>query len=109
MSSLDRRSFFRAGAGIAGVFGIESLFAAVQDNSTPYQRPKLRITDVKSANLMGFHVRIYTDQGLYGDGEGVDAVSGGPSIIQGFRGALMGQSPLNIEVNPPTTSGIHTS
>ena len=97
MYSLNRRSFFRAGAGAAGAFGMQNLSAAVQDNSTPYQRPKLRITDVKSANILGFHVRIYTDQGLYGDGEGVDAVSGGPSIIQGFRGALIGQSPLNIE------------
>jgi len=76
---------------------MRNLSAAVQDNSTPYQRPKLKITDVKSANIFGFHVRIYTDQGLYGDGEGVDAVSGGPSIIQGFRYALVGQSPLNIE------------
>src|ERR1017187_6308895 len=76
---------------------MQNLSAAVQDNSTPYQRPKLKITDIKSANILGFHVRIYTDQGLYGDGEGVDAVSGGPSIIQGFRGALIGQSPLNIE------------
>ena len=97
MRSLNRRSFFRAGAGIAGAFSMHSLFAAVQDNSTPYQRPKLKITDVKSANIQGFHVRIYTDQGLYGDGEGVDAVSGGPSIIQGFRYSLVGQSPLNIE------------
>ena len=97
MGSWNRRSFLRAGAGIAGAFGVESLLAAVQDNSTPYQRPKLKITDVKAANLMGFHVRIYTDQGLYGDGEGVDAVSGGPSILPGFRNALVGQSPLNIE------------
>ena len=73
MRSLNRRSFFRAGAGIAGAFGMQNLLAAVQDNSTPYQRPKLKITDVKSANIVGFHVRIYTDQGLYGDGEGVDA------------------------------------
>jgi len=97
MSTLDRRSFFRTGAGIAGAFGIESLFGAVQENSTPYQRPKLKITDVQSANLMGFHVRIYTDQGIYGDGEAVDAVSGGPAILQGFRSALVGQSPLNVE------------
>ena len=97
MGSWNRRSFLRTGAGIAGAFGVESLLAAVQDNSTPYQRPKLKITDVKAANLMGFHVRIYTDQGLYGDGEGVDAVSGGPSILPAFRNALVGQSPLNIE------------
>ena len=31
MRSLDRRSFFRAGAGIAGAFGMQNLFAAVQD------------------------------------------------------------------------------
>ena len=43
MGSLNRRSFFRAGAGIAGAFGMEKLFAAVQDNSTPYQRPKLKM------------------------------------------------------------------
>jgi galactonate dehydratase len=97
MGSLNRRSFFGAGAGVAGAFAMENLSAAVQDNSTPYQRPKLKITDVKSANLQGFHVRIYTDQGLYGDGEGVDAVSGGPSILQGFRFSLIGQSPLNIQ------------
>jgi len=82
MGSFNRRSFFRAGAGVAGAFGMQNLFAAVQDNSTTYQRPKLKITDVKSANIQGFHVRIYTDQGLYGDGEGVDAISGGPSIVQ---------------------------
>jgi galactonate dehydratase len=97
MGSLNRRSFFGAGAAVAGAFAMENLSAAVQDNSTPYQRPKLKITDVKSANLQGFHVRIYTDQGLYGDGEGVDAVSGGPSILQGFRFSLIGQSPLNIQ------------
>uniref|UniRef100_Q01RN2 Mandelate racemase/muconate lactonizing enzyme, C-terminal domain protein n=1 Tax=Solibacter usitatus (strain Ellin6076) TaxID=234267 RepID=Q01RN2_SOLUE len=97
MGSLNRRSFFRAGAGVAGAFAMENLSAAVQDNSTPYQRPKLKITDVKAANIQGFHVRIFTDQGLYGDGEGVDAVSGGPSIVQGFRSSLIGQSPLNIE------------
>jgi len=39
---------------------MQNLFAAVQDNSTTYQRPKLKITDVKSANIQGFHVLIYT-------------------------------------------------
>jgi galactonate dehydratase len=52
---------------------------------------------VKTAYLQGLHVRIYTDQGIFGNGEGVDAVSGGASIVQGFRGFLMGQNPLNVE------------
>ncbi|MEO8592582.1 MAG: mandelate racemase/muconate lactonizing enzyme family protein [Candidatus Solibacter sp.] len=76
---------------------MQKLSAAVEEITTPYQRPKLKITDVKSANIQGFHIRIYTDQGLFGDGEAVDAVSGGPQILQGFPNALIGQSPLNIQ------------
>jgi galactonate dehydratase len=47
--------------------------------------------------VRALHVRIYSDQGLFGDGEGVDAVSGGPSIVEGFRFALIGQDPLKVE------------
>ena len=82
---------------MAGAFSLQKLSAAVEDGSSPYQRPKMKITDVKYANIQGFHIRIYTDQGLYGDGEAVDAVSGGPQILAGFRNALIGQSPLNIQ------------
>jgi galactonate dehydratase len=82
---------------MAGAFSLQKLSAAVEEGTSPYQRPKLKITDVKSANIQGFHIRIYTDQGLYGDGEAVDAVSGGPQILAGFRNALVGQSPLNIQ------------
>ena len=98
MSLVNRRSLIQsAGAALTGAFSLRGLSAAVQETSTQYQRPKLKITDVKTANIQGFHVRIYTDQGLFGEGEGVDAVSGADGIIAGFRGALRGQSPLNIE------------
>jgi galactonate dehydratase len=94
----DRRSFLRsAGGGLAGWFSLEGLSAAVQTSSSPYQRPKLKITDVKTAFTQGMHVRIYTDQGLTGDGEAVDAVSGAASIVAGFRNSLVGQNPLNVE------------
>jgi galactonate dehydratase len=43
------------------------------------------------------HVRIYTDQGIFGNGEAVDAVSGAAQIVEGFRFQLMGQNPLNVE------------
>jgi galactonate dehydratase len=98
MSSQNRRSFFQsAGAGMAGLFGIEALDAAVQQNSTVYTRPKLRITDVRTAQIQGFHVRLMTDEGLIGEGEAVDAVSGAEGIVQGMGRSLVGQSPLNIE------------
>jgi galactonate dehydratase len=82
---------------LAGLWGLRRLSAAVQAATSTYQRPKLKITEVRTAMVGSLHVRIYTDQGLYGQGEAVDAASGGASIINGFRMSLMGQSPLNVE------------
>ncbi len=74
---------------------------AVQAASSPYGRPKLKITDVRTAQVMAHglqvHVRVYTDQGLIGQGEATDAASGAPPIIQGFRRFLIGQDPLNVD------------
>ncbi|HOK48519.1 MAG TPA: mandelate racemase/muconate lactonizing enzyme family protein, partial [Bryobacteraceae bacterium] len=42
-------------------------------------------------------MRIYTDQGLVGDGEAVDSVQGGVPLIRSFRRALIGRDPLNVE------------
>ena len=93
-----RRSFLQtAGTSLAGMFGLSKLSAATQTAKRVYQRPKLKITDVKTASLQGFHVRIYTDQGLTGDGEAVDAISGAAGIVQSFRLSLMNQDPLNVE------------
>ena len=94
----NRRSFLRsAGGSLAGLLSLDGLSAAVQSSTSPYRRPKLKITDVQTAYVRGLHVRIHTDQGLVGNGEGVDAVSGGAAIIAGFRWALVGQDPLNVE------------
>jgi galactonate dehydratase len=49
------------------------------------------------AHGLQLHVRIYTDQGLYGHGEGTDAVQGGAGIVRMFRRFLVGQDPLNVE------------
>src|SRR5438105_6282747 len=94
----NRRSFLRtAGALSTGMFALPSLSKALQQTTSPYRRPKLKITDVKTAFLQGFHVRIYTDQGLTGDGEAVDAIGGAAGIVQGFRFSLINQDPLNVE------------
>ncbi len=91
-----------AGAGAAGTFSLGSLSAAVQNNSSPYRRPKLKITDVRTAEVRVHghqtHVRVYTDQGLYGEGECTDAADGAASLINGrFRRFLIGQDPLNVD------------
>ncbi|RPI23735.1 MAG: mandelate racemase/muconate lactonizing enzyme family protein [Acidobacteria bacterium] len=94
----NRRSFVRKlGAGVTGLLSLGGLSAAIQSSTSPSRRPKLRITDVQTAFVRALHVRITTDQGVFGDGEGVDAVSGGASIVSGFRPALIGQDPLNVD------------
>ncbi|MGB9610082.1 MAG: mandelate racemase/muconate lactonizing enzyme family protein [Bryobacteraceae bacterium] len=91
----NRRSF------LASAFALPTLARAVQQQAPPSRRPKLRITDVRTAQVMAhglqLHVRIYTDQGLYGHGEGTDAVQGGAGIVRMFRRFLVGQDPLNVE------------
>lgn len=86
---------------LASSFALPSLSHAIQQTASPYRRPKLKITDVRTAQVMGhglqLHVRIYTDQGIYGHGEGTDAVQGGAGLVRMFRRFLAGQDPLNIE------------
>jgi galactonate dehydratase len=88
-------------AGVAGVLSLKGLSAAIQTASSPYSRPKLKITGVRTAMVRGhglqLHVRIYTDQGLIGQGEATDAADGGPAIVAGFRNQLIGRDPLNVE------------
>jgi galactonate dehydratase len=97
-----RRSLLKGGLlPLAGMAGLPSLARAVEDNSTPYNRPKLKITEIRTAEVRvhGYqvHVRIYTDQGIVGQGESTDASSGNVPIIRSFARMLMGQDPLNIE------------
>ena len=94
----SRRSFVRGlGAGVTSLLSLGGLSAAIQSSTSPSRRPKLRITDVQTAFVRALHVRVMTDQGVFGDGEGVDAVSGGASVVSGFRQALIGQDPLNVD------------
>jgi galactonate dehydratase len=102
MTQVSRRGLLHATAASAGgLLSLPSLSAAVQASSSPYRRPKLQITDVRTAEVMAhgyqLHVRIYTDQGIYGHGEGTDAVHGGVGLIRLFRRFLVGQDPLNVD------------
>jgi galactonate dehydratase len=86
---------------LAGMVGLPSLSEAVQTASSPYRRPKLKITETRTAEVRvhGYqvHVRVYTDQGIIGQGECTDAASGSVPIIRSFAPLLVGQDPLNIE------------
>jgi len=102
MQRTNRRTLLKGGLlSIAGMAGLPSLRAAVEQASSEYRRPKLKITDVRTAEVRvhGYqvHVRVYTDQGIVGQGESTDAATGNVPIIQGFARLLIGQDPLNIE------------
>jgi galactonate dehydratase len=57
----------------------------------------LKITDVKCGFLKGsLFVKIYTNQDIYGCGEGVDAVPGTYHLVKNFGARLKGKSPLNV-------------
>jgi hypothetical protein len=66
MKQYSRRSLLKGAAlPAAGIFALPSLARAIQETSTPQQRPKLKITDVRTAQVLVHgpqtHVRIYTD------------------------------------------------
>ena len=58
--NLSRRSLF--------ALSFAGLGQGIQASTTPYQRPKVKITDIKTAEVRVHghqtHVRIYTDAGL---------------------------------------------
>lgn len=101
MSAVTRRQLVRNVAAGAGVLSLSGLAVALQNVTTPYQRPKLKITDIRTAYVSAhgpqLHVRIYTDEGVIGQGEATDSALGAAAIIGGFRRFLIGQDPLNIE------------
>ena len=102
MQELNRRTLLKGGlSSMAGLFGLPSLSAAVEGMTTPQNRPKLKITEIRTAEVRvhGYqvHVRIYTDGGIIGQGETTDASSGNVPIIRSFSRMLIGQNPLNIE------------
>src|SRR5689334_9014518 len=102
MQQTDRRTLLKRGVlSIAGMAGLPSLRAAVEQAANQYRRPKLKITDIRTAEVRvhGYqvHVRVYTDQGIVGQGESTDAATGNVPIIRSFARMLIGQDPLNIE------------
>jgi galactonate dehydratase len=103
MAQFTRRSLLK-GAALpiaASTFSLPRLAAAIQTESTPEQRAKLKITDIRTAqvNVHGpqTHVRIYTDAGIYGQGEATDAAVGTAALVRSWRRMLIGQNPLNVE------------
>lgn len=103
MQSPTRRSMMKCSLmPIAGLLGLPSISEALQNADTSYRRPKLKITEIRTAEVRvhGYqvHVRVYTDQGIIGQGESTDAAQGNVPLIRSFARLLVGQDPLNVEL-----------
>ena len=102
MDQPNRRTLLKSALlSIAGGAGLPSLRAATEQAANGYRRPKLKITEIRTAEVRvhGYqvHVRVYTDQGIIGQGEATDAAMGSVPLIRSFARLLIGQDPLNIE------------
>ena len=101
--SNSRRSFLSKAAAAAALAPLAPIAAWGQplehavDNQVKYSAPSdLKITDVKCGYIGGsLYVKIFTNQDIYGLGEGVDAIGGTYHLVQSMGRRLRNQSPLN--------------
>ena len=100
----SRRAFLGKAASVAAMAAVSPLASfgngyqqAVTAASKTSAPSDLKITDVKCGYIGGsLFVKIYTNQDIYGCGEGVDAIGGTYYLVQNMARRLRGQSPLNI-------------
>ena len=103
-NTFSRRSFLSTstqgitGAMLAGMLGgLANAIDLAPISSSPSQ---LKITDVKGGFIRGEHslfVKIYTNQGIVGHGQGVDGVYGTYYVMKHIaKRHLIGMNPLNI-------------
>ncbi len=100
----SRRAFLGKAASVAAIAAVSPLAGfgkgfeeAVQQTTKASAPSDLKITDVKCGYIGGsLFVKIYTNQDIYGCGEGVDAVGGTYYLVQNLARRLRGQNPLNV-------------
>src|SRR6186713_3161326 len=100
----SRRSFITKAAVAAAMTPFASLTSFGQgyqdaiDKTPKRSAPAdLKITDVKCGYIRGsVMVKIYTNQDIWGCGEGVDAIPGTYYLVKNFGARLRNQSPLNV-------------
>jgi len=62
----------------------------------------VKITDVRTAEIKGHdystYVRIFTDEGVIGNGECIHGGEGCPEMVHALKHAILGESPLNVDM-----------
>src|SRR6478609_2450970 len=98
-TTTGRRTFLTTCA-LAGAAAARPLaaFGQAVDNARQASAPSaLQITEVKCGYVRGsLFVKIHTNQGIWGCGEGVDAIGGTYTLVKSLGQRLRGQNPLNV-------------
>src|SRR5918993_2076563 len=105
MTKNSRRSFITKSAIAAGLMAPMATYAkgletALENSPKTLSKPSdLKITEIKCGYIRNGHslfVKIYTNQDIWGCGEGVDAIPGTYHLVKNFGARLIGKSPLNV-------------
>src|ERR1044072_2997165 len=101
----SRRSFLSKAAiaaaipPLAPLSGFGQAYEKSIDKTPKHSAPSdLKITDIKCGYIRGsLFVKIYTNQDIWGCGEGVDAIPGTYYLVKNFGMRLKGKNPLNVQ------------
>src|SRR4028119_1316819 len=105
MSKTNSRPSFFSKAAIAAAMAPLAPFASFGEvlessvEKTPKASPPsdLKITEIKCGYVKGsLFVKVYTNQSIWGCGEGVDAIPGTYHLVKNFGNRIKGKSPLNV-------------
>lgn len=106
MTSLPSRRSFLTKSAITAALGFTSfsgfgkgLETAVERTPLSSSPSDLKITDIKCGYIRNGHslfVKVHTNQGIWGCGEGVDATPGTYHLVKMFGERIKGKSPLNV-------------
>lgn len=101
MTNSSRRKFISSAAlalGVSPLVSFGNVFESSIDKTPQRSAPSdLKITDVKCGFIRGsLFVKIFTNQDIYGCGEGVDAIPGTYHLVKNFGARIKGKNPLNV-------------
>jgi galactonate dehydratase len=100
----SRRSFLNKAAIAAAMSPLAALNSfgnvyetAIGNTPKPSAPSDLKITDIKCGYIRGsLFVKIYSNQDIWGCGEGVDAIPGTYHLVKNFGERIKGKNPLNV-------------
>jgi galactonate dehydratase len=96
---LGKAACFATVATVSPLAGFGKNFEKAMDETKKTSVPSdLKITDIKCGYIGGsLFVKIFTNQDIYGCGEGVDAIGGTHDLVLNLGRRLRGQNPLNVQ------------